>query len=344
MITIAVDAMGADLGPKVVIKGLELAQKRYRQPLYFLLYGNKETLSPFMTKDLDIKYDLYHTEVEITSDDKPSKALRMTQPSSMHLALQAVEQGKAEGMISAGNTGSMMVLAKHIVKMLPGILRPVMASTTPTSRGETVILDLGANLDCNEHHLVQYALMGALLSRSVCGLERPSVGLLNVGVEENKGPETLKKADALLKNAPDLPFSYHGFVEGFDIFKGTVDIVVTDGFTGNAVLKSVEGVVQVYNAALKKFCLSSSWIVRAGYLLISPSLKRFMEKFNPHSHNGAIFLGLNGICVKSHGECTAASFSHAVTLVVDLISHRINDRIGSEMEALSPAPIAARAP
>ena len=330
--TIAIDAMGADHGPATVIEGLNLAQKRYQAPVDFLICGDNDVLMPLVKKYPELRYDLRHTASQIKGDDQPSKALRLKEPSSMHLALEAVREGKAEGMISAGNTGALMVLTKHILRTLPGVRRPVMASVIPTLRSESVILDVGANMRCNEEDLFQFAMMGALLSRSVCGFEDPSVGLLNVGTEASKGLEMLKKADEMLKIASGVPFSYYGFIEGFDIPKGTVDIVVTDGFTGNTAIKSIEGTIQTYHGILKNY-LSTSLLTKIGYLLISPNLKQLMRRISPQNNNGGIFLGLNGICVKSHGGCNAFGFSHAVTLGIDLIANQISHKINSEMQA-----------
>src|SRR5689334_6696006 len=244
-VTIALDAMGGDHAPGVVLKGADIALVRY-PGARFLLFGDESRVAPLLAKlpRLAKATTLQHTEEVVADDAKPSVALRAARRSSMRLAIEAVAEGRADGVVSAGNTGALMAIAKFVLKTMPGIDRPAIATFFPTRRGESVMLDLGANIECDADNLVQFALMGDVFARTVLGLEQPTVGLLNVGAEDLKGNDALRGASARLRGA-DSPIRFHGFIEGDDIGAGTVDVVVTDGFTGNVALKTAEGTVRL---------------------------------------------------------------------------------------------------
>src|ERR1700719_3074614 len=238
-VTIALDAMGGDHAPRMVVKGADIALQRHPD-IRFLLFGAEEKVRPLLAKRprLANAVTLHHTGEVVADDARPSLALRTGRQSSMRLAIDAVADGRADGVVSAGNTGALMAIAKFVLKMLPGIDRPAIASFFPTRRGESVMLDLGANVECDEENLVQFALMGDVFARTVLGILKPTIGLLNVGSEEVKGHEAVREAFAILR-ASSLPGEFHGFVEGDDIARGTVDVIVTDGFTGNVALKTL---------------------------------------------------------------------------------------------------------
>lgn len=341
-VCISLDAMGGDHAPEMVVAGAEIALKRLPH-LKFLMFGDEARIKPLLAKypGLEAVSEVRHASQEVTMDDRPSVALRQRRDSSMRLAINAVKEGDAQGVVSAGNTGALMAMAKFVLKTVRGIDRPAIATYMPTQRGETVMLDLGANIECDENNLVQFALMGEVFARILFGIEKPSVGLLNVGIEELKGNESVKKAAAILREI-DLPIRFEGFVEGDDLAKGTVDVIVTDGFTGNVALKTAEGTARLLVHFLRETFKSSFW-AKVGYLLARRSLQRFRERMDPRRYNGAMLLGLNGIAVKSHGGTDALGFSNAIGVCHDLIANRLNDTIKSELaafeEAISKAPI-----
>jgi glycerol-3-phosphate acyltransferase PlsX len=258
-----------------------------------------------------------HTEEVVLSDDKPSAALRTGRNSSMRLAINAVRDGRAQGVVSAGNTGALMAMSKFVFKTLPGIDRPAIATYFPTLRGESVMLDLGANLNCDARNLVDFAVLGNAFARSILNISEPSYGLLNVGSEEIKGHEALHEASAILKSA-GLPGRFVGFIEGDDIGRGTVDVVVTDGFTGNVALKTAEGTAKLINEFVRR-TFRSSLLAGLGYLLARPALRKLRQRVDPRRYNGAVFLGLNGIAVKSHGGTDAFGFANAIGVAVDMV-------------------------
>jgi phosphate acyltransferase len=276
--------------------------------------------------------ELHHTPDRVESDAKPSQALRQGRHSSMRLAIEAVKEGEAEAMVSAGNTGALMAIAKFVLKTLPGIDRPAIASLMPTRRGETVILDLGANAECDAGNLVEFAVMGEVFARAVRDIAEPTVGLLNIGSEELKGDSTVRAAAAMLRGS-SLPIGFYGFVEGNDITAGTVDVVVTDGFTGNVTLKVIEGTADLISHFLRQ-AFTSSLAARCGYLLAKPALNRLRQRVDPRRYNGAMFLGLNGIVVKSHGGTDALGFANAIGVAVDLVQRGTNQRITAELHRL----------
>jgi glycerol-3-phosphate acyltransferase PlsX len=275
---------------------------------------------------------IHHTDELVTSEAKPSVALRTGRRSSMRLAIDAVAEGKAECVVSAGNTGALMAMAKFSLKMLPGIDRPAIASFFPTLRGESVMLDLGANVECDADNLVQFALMGDAFSRSVLGLVQPTVGLLNVGSEELKGNDAVRAAAARLRE-PSSPVKFYGFVEGNDIAAGTVDVIVTDGFTGNIAVKTAEGTARLFGEFLRS-AFKYSLLARIGYLFAGSALRKMRERMDPRRYNGAMLLGLNGIAVKSHGGADALGFANAIGVAVDMALNDCNSKIRDEIAHL----------
>ena len=333
-LTIALDAMGGDAAPGVVIKGANIARQRFPQ-LQFLLFGRESEIRPVLgrMKKLESVSTIVHTDSVVLSDEKPSAALRTGRSSSMRLAIDSVRDGRAAGVVSAGNTGALLGMAKFVLKTLPGIDRPAIATYFPTLKGESVMLDLGANVSCDARNLVDFAVLGSAFARTVMGIMQPTYGLLNVGSEELKGHEALQEASAILKTA-DLPGVFFGFVEGDDIAKGTVDVVVTDGFTGNVALKTAEGTAKMINEFVRR-TFRSSVLASFGYLLARSALVKLRQRVDPRRYNGAIFLGLNGIAVKSHGGTDALGFANAIGLAVDMAEQNFIEQIRIDAAALN---------
>jgi phosphate acyltransferase len=340
-IKIALDAMGGDRAPAMVLQGADLALKRVPR-LRFLIFGAEGAIAPLLAKlpNLAAMASLRHTSEVVSGDAKPSLALRTARRSSMGLAIDAVAEGSADGVVSAGNTGALMALAKFILKTLPGIDRPAIASFFPTRRGESVMLDLGANIDCDPENLVQFALMGDVFARTVLGLVEPRVGLLNVGSEDLKGNDVVRRASARLRGAM-TPIRFHGFVEGDDIAAGTVDVVVTDGFTGNIAVKTAEGTAKLFSEFLEE-AFRHSLLARVGYLFARGALHRLRMRIDPRRYNGAIFLGLNGIAVKSHGSTDSLGFANAIGVAADMMANGFLDKIRSDLARLNEASAAPR--
>ena len=336
-IIVAVDGMGGDSAPEIVIGGIE-ATCHADSKVKFLLFGNKEKIDPLLSRTHYAQElcELIHTDEEVTNDDKPTFALRNRTKSSMRLAIDAVKEHKADAVISAGNTGALMAMATIVLKTLPGISRPAIASSFPTQAGDSVMLDLGANVECDSNNLVQFAVMGEVYARNELGLSQPSVGILNVGVEGLKGNDSVRDAAAILKNS-NLPLEFYGFIEGDDIGKGTVDVIVTDGFTGNIALKTAEGTAQMIAYFLKD-ALKSSILSKAGALLARPAIEKVRSHFDPRRYNGALLLGLNGICVKSHGGTDEVGFAHAIQVGVNLVRRDLNDLIKEDIASVMIEP------
>jgi len=332
--------MGGDNAPDMVIKGADIALVRYPE-LRFLLVGLEDRIAPLLgtLPKLKAVSTVVHAEDVITGDAKPSTALRGGKRSSMRMAIDAVADGRADCVVSAGNTGALMAMAKVVLRTMPGIERPAMAQFVPTSRGETVLLDLGANIECDAENLVQFALMGDAFARAVLGLVKPTIGLLNVGSEELKGSDAVREAHAKLRaGVPGL--IYHGFVEGDDIAAGTVDVVVTDGFSGNIALKTAEGYAKLFFEFLRA-AFKSSLLAKIGLIFVRPALMKLRDRLDPRRHNGAMLVGLNGIVVKSHGGSDGDGFANAIGVAHDLCSNGFLDRIKEELAALgapTPAP------
>lgn len=340
---IALDAMGGDNAPGCVLRGAEMALIRH-PGIRFLLYGNRYILEPLLAPmpQLQAACEIIHTEVVIAGDDKPSIAVRRGRDSSMWLAIESVKEGRACAVVSAGNTGALMAMSKLILRTLPGISRPAIAALFPTLRGECVMLDLGANVESDANDLYRFAVMGDAFARAVLGLSRPKIGLLNVGSEELKGRDEVKAAAQLLK-ASAIDLNFHGFIEGNDIAEGTVDVVVTDGFTGNVALKTAEGAARLIRTYLKD-AFSSSPVSKAGAVMATGALRAVKDKLDDRKRNGAMFLGLNGIAVKSHGGADAYSFCNAVSVAVELVAHHINTRITREITLSAEAAAALKDP
>lgn len=334
-LTLAIDAMGGDKAPHMVVEGVALFLDRPAADVKFLLFGDQARLKPLLDRypRAAAVSEIRHTADIVTNEEKPGVALRNGRNSSMRLAIDAVGNGEAAGIISAGNTGALMAMAKFVLKTLPGIDRPAIATYYPTLRGESVMLDLGANVDCDADNLVQFAVMGEVFARNVLGLENPSVGILNVGAEGLKGNEAVKKAAATLESTP-LPIKFYGFVEGDDIGAGTVDVVVTDGFTGNIALKTAEGTARMFGQFLKD-AIKSTILSQLGAVLARGALNKFKMRVDPRRYNGAMFLGLNGICIKSHGGTDGVGFANAIKVAVELITNSLNENIKKDYAELS---------
>jgi glycerol-3-phosphate acyltransferase PlsX len=323
--TLAVDAMGGDRAPDIVVHGLSMAAERH-PAAKFLLIGDEAKLAPLLARQKRAAgaCTVRHAPETIGNDMKPTAALRL-RGTSMRMAIDAVAAGEAAGVVSAGNTGALLALAKIVIKTMPGIDRPAMAAIGPSARGDVVMLDLGANVLCDTRNLIEFAVMGDVFARTVLGLTAPTIGLLNVGSEEQKGDERLRQAAETLRVSHIGP-QFYGFVEGHDIAAGTTDVIVTDGFTGNVALKTGEGALKLIGQLLRQV-FSSSLSARLGYLLARPGLERLREWLDPRRYNGAVMLGLNGVVVKSHGGTDAQGFAHAVDVAMDMVVHRFNDRI-----------------
>lgn len=328
--TIALDAMGGDHAPDAVIKGAAALLPRFPQ-VRFILFGDAAQVEPLLRKfpTLKDRSELRHTAEMVASDDKPSHVLRRGRNTSMRLAIDAVASGEAQAVVSSGNTGALMAMAKFVLRTLPGIERPAIASFLPTQKGETVVLDLGANVECDARNLVQFAVMGANLAHSALGRHRPRVGLLNVGVEDVKGHDEVKAAAEMLRAVHNPPFEFVGFVEGNDIGGGNVDVIVTDGFTGNIALKTVEGTAKLM-ASLLRSAFQRSIFTKIGYLFASSGLSMLRDRMDPRFYNGGVMLGLNGIAVKSHGGTDDVGFASALELAIDMAQDRLIDRIKAD--------------
>ena len=333
-ITLAIDAMGGDRAPAMVLKGADIALERY-PGAQFLLFGDAAQITPLLAglPRLVAASTVHHTDAAVADDAKPSQALRSGRQSSMRLAIDAVRDGRADGVVSAGNTGALMAIAKFVLKTSPGIDRPAIATIVPTRRGESVMLDLGANIECDAENLVQFAVMGDVFARTVLGLVQPTVGLLNVGSEDLKGNDAVRGAGARLRGGM-TPILFHGFIEGDDIAAGTVDVIVTDGFTGNIAVKTAEGMAGLFNDFLRA-AFRHSLSARIGYGFAAGALKKLRERLDPRRYNGAVFLGLDGIAVKSHGSADALGFANAIGVAVDMKVNGFLDKIRAGVATLA---------
>ncbi|MEN3930662.1 phosphate acyltransferase PlsX [Microvirga sp. W0021] len=332
-VCISVDAMGGDHGIATVIPGAALALERHPQ-MRFLMFGDEQQITAALDKHPKLKAatEIRHTDVSISMADKPGQALRAGRgKSSMWMAIQAVKDGEAGAAVSAGNTGALMAMSRMCLKTVGHIERPVLAALWPTQRGESIVLDMGATIGADASHLVDMAVMGAAMARIVFNYERPSVGLLNVGVEEVKGLETVKEASRLLREANLPNLDYRGFVEGDDLGKGSVDVVVTEGFTGNIALKTAEGTAKQISSFLKE-ALGRTWMTKLGYLLAKQAFDALREKLDPRKSNGAVFLGLEGIVIKSHGGTDALGFASAIDIAYDMAHYDLMRTIREMLE------------
>lgn len=330
-IKIAIDGMGGDDGATMVVHGLSIA-KSETPNLEFILFGRDAILVPLIAeyKNLSSGVTIIHTDDYVAAEDKPSQAVRRGRKSSMGLAIAAVKDGSADVAVSAGNTGALMSMAKIMLRTMPAIDRPALTSRMPTLTGECVLLDLGANVDCNAENLVQFAVMGAAFSRTVVGVDRPKVGILNVGVEELKGSSAVKEASQCLREThPNMEFN--GFAEGNDIGTGKFDVIVTDGFSGNIALKTIEGTAK-FVGALMKNAFESSISSKLGYLLAKGGINDLKAHIDPNNHNGAVFLGLNGLVVKSHGGATPVGFASAVNVAFNMAKNDLSKLISDDLK------------
>jgi glycerol-3-phosphate acyltransferase PlsX len=342
-VRIALDAMGGDHGPAVVIPGAARAQARHPDT-EFIFFGTAPSIEAALAAHPKLKAAsrVVHTDVAVKMDDKPSQALRQGRwKSSMWLAIDAVKKGEADVAVSAGNTGALMAMAKIHLRTMAGIERPAIAAIWPTLRGESVVLDLGANIGADAQHLIDMAVMGSAMARILLDIDRPTVGLLNIGVEEVKGLDEVREAGQILRERELPHLRYAGFVEGDDIGKGTVDVVVTEGFAGNIALKAAEGTARQIAGYLKAAMKETVW-TRIGYLFARGAFRKLAAKIDPGRANGGVFVGLNGIVIKSHGGADANGFSAAVDIGYQMVRNDLKAKI--EQALVPEARVAAEAP
>src|SRR5215471_6496598 len=347
-VRIALDAMGGDHGAAVILPGADISLTRHPD-IEYLLFGNRAAIDPVLEKlpRVKAKSKVVHTEVAIRMDDKPSQALRYGRwKSSMWLAIDAVKKGEADVAVSAGNTGALMAMARFHLHTLPGIDRPAIAGVWPTKRGDSVVLDLGATIGGDAQHLVALAVMGAAMASVLFNKPRPTVGLLNIGVEEIKGHEEIREAGEMLRamNLPQL--DYLGFIEGDGIGKGLADVIITEGFSGNIALKAAEGTARQM-AELLRNEMQRSWLSKLGYLFARSAFQALRDKMDPNKSNGGVFLGLNGLVVKSHGGTSAEGFAYAIDVGYEMVHYdllnKINQMLNRDGGALSSVPTAQEA-
>jgi glycerol-3-phosphate acyltransferase PlsX len=341
-IRIALDAMGGDHGPAVVLRAAGIALER-RPDVRFLLYGDRKTIAPLLAAESRLagRAEVFHTDVAVKMTDKPSQALRTgRRVSSMWQAIEAVKTGAADCVISAGNTGALMAMAKFCLHTMAPIDRPAIAALWPTMRGESIVLDVGATIGGDEQHLVDLAVMGAAMARIVFDIDCPTVGLLNVGVEEIKGVEEVKAAGRLLREANLPNMRYHGFVEGDDLGKGTVDVFVTEGFTGNIALKTAEGTARQLGQYMRD-AFNHSLMSRIGFLFARKALSAVRDRMAPRA-SGGVFLGLDGVVIKAHGGADADSYAGAIELGYDMVRQELLVKIREMIAQTSESrPVAA---
>lgn len=337
-ITLAVDAMGGDHGPSVTIPASINALSKYDQ-LHIILVGDKELIQIELQKNkyTNTRLSIQHASEVVEMDESPQSALKNKKDSSMRVAINLIKEEKAQACVSAGNTGALMATARYVLKMLPGIDRPAIASSLPSQKGTTYMLDLGANTDCTAENLLQFAVMGAMLVSSVTGNPKPSVGLLNIGSEDMKGNEVVRQAGELLRRSH---LNFYGNVEGNDIFKGTTDVVVCDGFVGNVALKTAEGIAQLIGRFLTQE-FKRNWITKSMAFVSLLVLNRFKKRLDPRRYNGASFLGLKGIVVKSHGGADSYSFFYAIRTAIEESKNNVLENIQRQLELEMPLDISS---
>lgn len=327
-ITVAIDCMGGDFGPRVTVPAaLDFIRKH--EDVRVVLVGLEEQIRPLLGEADNGRVRVRHASQVVSMSEPPALALRNKKDSSMRVAINLVKEGEADACVSAGNTGALMAISRFVLKMLPGIDRPAICSILPTMTGHTHVLDLGANVDCSPEHLLQFGIMGASLVSAIEHRSRPTVGILNIGEEEIKGNEVVKRAAELLKSSG---LNFVGNVEGDGVYKGEVEVVVCDGFVGNVALKASEGVAQMFVAFLRHE-FNRNLFTRIAALIAMPILRRFKTQFDHRRYNGASLLGLKGVVVKSHGSADAFSFANALTRAADAARSEVLARI-SELVAL----------
>jgi glycerol-3-phosphate acyltransferase PlsX len=339
---IAIDAMGGDDGVRVMLAGAALARHKH-SGFRFLLVGDEGQIKAALDHHPNLRAasDILHSTTVVSGDEKPSQALRSAKSSSMGLAINAVKTGEVSAAVSAGNTGALMAMAKLALRTMPGIDRPALAALLPTMVDtDLVMLDLGANAECNTRNLVQFAVMGAAYSRIMYGFDRPRVKLLNIGTEEAKGTGTIRDAAQILREASSLKMDFQGFTEADKISRGDVDVIVTDGFSGNIALKALEGTAR-FVADLLRRSFASSLRSKIGFLISRPATEMLKEHLDPNNHNGAVFMGLNGVVVKSHGSASVKGVANAVEVAARLVEDSILVRIAEDLKSISQFDVQA---
>ncbi len=337
---IAVDAMGGDEGVRVMVEGAALARRRHDR-FKFLLVGDEARIKAALERHPNMRgaSEILHADDVVSGEERPTQALRRAKTTSMGMAINAVKTGDAGAAVSAGNTGALMAMSKLALRTMPGIDRPALAALLPTlGENDVIMLDLGANTESDARNLVQFAIMGAAYARIVTGREAPRVRLLNIGTEENKGTDNLQNAAAQLRSATGLAMKFDGFVEADKINRGDVDVVVTDGFSGNIALKAVEGAARFVGDLLKRSFMSSLRS-KIGFLISRPATELLRHHLDPNNHNGAVFLGLNGVVVKSHGSATALGVANAVAVTARLLEESLTERILADLEELGTGSV-----
>ena len=330
---IALDAMGGDNAPIEAIHGAELFLKNPdNQNTHFHIFGNQDMIKPMIEKCNHLKknHTFFNTRNEVSADEKPSNALRNCKESSMYQAIQSLKDQKVDAVVSAGNTGALMAISTIVLRTLQNINRPAIIATLPTIKGKTVMLDLGANVEANATNLYQFAVMGDAFAKITLGIQNPRIALLNIGSEEMKGRDSIKLAHSMLKES-SIPLNFHGYIEGNEIFTGIADVIVTDGFTGNVVLKTMSGNAKIYTHFLKQ-AFNRNIFSKLKYLLTKSVLKVFAQSIDSRNYNGAMFIGINGIVVKSHGSMDRLGICHAIKVASTLSKEKINDRIATELK------------
>jgi phosphate acyltransferase len=330
---IAIDAMGGDSGPVAMLAGAAKALKR-DPSLQFVIYGDEASVGHELEhhQSLVAAATIIHSPEAIDASEKPTQAIRRARTTSMGMAINAVKEGKADAAVSGGNTGALMAMSKLALRTMPGIDRPALAALLPTlGERDCVMLDLGANTECDAQNLVQFAVMGSAYARTVLGIAKPRVKLLNIGTEELKGTDELKEAASLLREADYLPFRFDGFTEGDQLSRGNVDVVVTDGFSGNIALKTAEGTARFVTDLLRR-AFKSSLRSKAGFALSQPALNLLKVHLDPNNHNGAVFLGLNGLVVKSHGAANPKGVANAIGVACGMVRNDIIRKIGDDLD------------
>ena len=329
---IAIDAMGGDTGVSAMIAGASKALKR-DSSLAITIFGEEAQVRAQLERHPNLRaVTIVHSPEAIGGHEKPSQAIRRARTTSMGMAINAVKEGKADAAVSGGNTGAMMAMSKLALRTMPGIDRPALAALLPTlGEQDCVMLDLGANTECDAQNLVQFAVMGSAYARTVLSIPKPRVKLLNIGTEELKGTDELKEAAALLREADYLPFRFDGFTEGDQLSRGAVDVVVTDGFSGNIALKTAEGTARFVTDLLRR-AFTSSLRSKAGFALSRPALNLLQVHLDPNNHNGAVFLGLNGLVVKSHGGANAKGVANAIRVAASMVRNDITRKIGDDLD------------
>jgi len=332
---IAVDAMGGDEGVRVMVSGAALA-RRAHDKFKFLLVGDEPKIKAALENHPNMRNasEILHCEGVVGGHEKPTQALRRAKSTSMGLAIEAVKKGDAGAAVSAGNTGALMAMSKLALRTLPGIDRPALAGLMPTlEEHDVVMLDLGANTECDVRNLVQFAIMGAAYARIVTGRDMPKVRLLNIGTEDIKGTDEVQEAAQRLREASGLALNFEGFIEPDKINRGTVDVVVADGFSGNIALKAIEGSARFVTDLLKA-AFTSSLRSKFGFLVSRPATELLRHHLDPNNHNGAVFLGLNGVVVKSHGSANAKGVANAVAVAASLLEENLIERISADLAEL----------